>query len=101
MFSSKMKVKLPPCLSKYHSMKRILCLTKHYDMKTYCESGGIAPPRILNLGTRWRQLASSLSFPLHFLWLYLATIWDTTVISSSALERGYISNRSYNFIPSV
>jgi hypothetical protein len=30
-----------------------LCLTKHYAMKTYWGSEGIAP-RILDLGTRWR-----------------------------------------------
>jgi len=30
-----------------------LCLITHHAMKTYWESGGIAP-RILNLGTRWR-----------------------------------------------
>jgi hypothetical protein len=30
-----------------------LCLTKHYAMKTYWGSGGIAP-RMLDLGTRWR-----------------------------------------------
>jgi hypothetical protein len=30
-----------------------LCLTKHYAMKTYWGSGGIAA-HILHLGTRWR-----------------------------------------------
>jgi hypothetical protein len=37
----KVKVKLSPCLTKYHAMK------------TYRGSGGIIP-RILDLGTRWR-----------------------------------------------
>jgi hypothetical protein len=41
----KLKVKL--------KVKLFLCLTKHHVMKTYWESGGIAP-RILDLGTRWR-----------------------------------------------
>jgi hypothetical protein len=31
--------------------KLSLCLTKHHTMKTYRESGGIAP-RILDIGTR-------------------------------------------------
>jgi hypothetical protein len=39
--TSKVKVKLS------------LCLTKHHAMKTYWESGGIAPC-ILDFGTRWR-----------------------------------------------
>jgi hypothetical protein len=34
-------------------VKLSLCLTKHHAMKTYLGSGGI-PPRILDLGTRWR-----------------------------------------------
>jgi hypothetical protein len=34
-----------------------LCLTKHHAMKTYSGSGCIAP-RILDLGTRWRSVAS-------------------------------------------
>jgi hypothetical protein len=34
-------------------VKLSLCLTKHHAMKTYWESGGIAP-RILDHGTRWR-----------------------------------------------
>jgi hypothetical protein len=34
-------------------VKLSLCLTKHYAMKTYWGSGGIAP-LILDLGTRWR-----------------------------------------------
>jgi hypothetical protein len=34
-------------------VKLSLCLTKHHAMKTYRESGGIAP-RILDLGTRRR-----------------------------------------------
>jgi hypothetical protein len=34
-------------------VKLFLCLTKHHTMKTYWESGGIAP-HILDLGTRWR-----------------------------------------------
>jgi hypothetical protein len=39
---------------------RSLCLTKHHAMKMYWVSGGIAP-RILDLGTRWRWVVSSLS----------------------------------------
>jgi hypothetical protein len=35
------------------NVKLSLCLTKHHAMKTYWESGGIAP-RILELGTTWR-----------------------------------------------
>jgi hypothetical protein len=34
-------------------VKFSLCLTKHYDMRAYWGSGGIAP-RILDLGTRWK-----------------------------------------------
>jgi hypothetical protein len=34
-------------------VKLSLFLAKHYSMKTYSGSGGIAP-RILDLGTRWR-----------------------------------------------
>jgi len=38
--------------------KLSLCLTKHYVMKTYWRSGGIASP-ILNLGTSWRSVSAS------------------------------------------
>jgi hypothetical protein len=38
-------------------VKLSLCSTKHYAMKTYCGSGGIAP-RILNLDTRWRWVVN-------------------------------------------
>jgi len=31
----------------------VLCFNKHYAMKSYWGSGGIAP-RILDLGTKWR-----------------------------------------------
>jgi hypothetical protein len=34
-------------------VKLSLCLTKHHAMKTYRGSVGI-PPRILDLGTRWK-----------------------------------------------
>jgi hypothetical protein len=34
-------------------VKLSLCLNKHHVMKTYWGSGGI-PPRILDVGTRWR-----------------------------------------------
>jgi hypothetical protein len=34
-------------------VKLSLCLTKHHAMKTYWESGGIAP-YTLDLGTRWK-----------------------------------------------
>jgi hypothetical protein len=34
-------------------IKLSLCLTKHYAVKAYWGSGGIAP-HILDLGTRWR-----------------------------------------------
>jgi hypothetical protein len=41
-----------------------VCLTKHYAMKAYCGSGGIAP-RILDVGTRWRLVVSFTSRPLY------------------------------------
>jgi len=40
-------------------VKLSLCLTKHYAIKTYWGSRGIAP-HILNLGTRWRWMVSFL-----------------------------------------
>jgi len=40
-----------------------MCLTKLRAMKTYCGSGGIAPP-ILNLGTRWRWMVRFTPRPL-------------------------------------
>jgi hypothetical protein len=44
-------------------VKRSLCLTKHYAMKAYWGSGGIAP-RILDLGTRWSWVVSFTPRPL-------------------------------------
>jgi len=41
-----------------------LCLTKHHAMKTYSESGGIAPP-ILDLDTRWRWVVSFTPRPFY------------------------------------
>jgi hypothetical protein len=41
-----------------------LCLTKHHDMKTYWESGAVAP-RILNLGDRWRWVVSFTHPPVY------------------------------------
>jgi hypothetical protein len=38
---------------KVKKVKLSLYLAEHHAMKTYWESGGIAP-RILDLGTRWR-----------------------------------------------
>jgi hypothetical protein len=39
-------------------VKLSLFLTKHHAMKTYWGSGGIVP-RILDLGTRWREWSAS------------------------------------------
>jgi hypothetical protein len=46
-----------------------LCLTKHHAMKTYWESGGIAP-RILDLGTRWRWVVRK------YVGLYFLQLWN-------------------------
>jgi hypothetical protein len=51
-------------LIKGKKVKLTLCLTKHHAMKTYWGSGGIAP-RILDLGTRWRQMVSFTPRPLY------------------------------------
>jgi hypothetical protein len=45
-------------------VKLSLCLTKHHTLKAYWGSGGIAP-RILDLGTRWRWVASFTPWPLY------------------------------------
>jgi len=45
------KVKLSPCLTKYHDMKTYYSLIKHNVMKEYWGSGRIASV-ILTLGTR-------------------------------------------------
>jgi hypothetical protein len=45
-------------------VKLSLCLTEHHAMKTYGESGGIAP-RILDLGTRKRRVVSFTPRPLY------------------------------------
>jgi hypothetical protein len=49
-----------PCKRK---VELSLCLTKHYTMKTYWGSGGMAP-RIFKLGARWRWVASFKHRPL-------------------------------------
>jgi hypothetical protein len=46
-------------------VKLSLWLTKHHAMKTYWGSGGVAL-RIINIGTRWRRVAS---FTLRSLYL--------------------------------
>jgi hypothetical protein len=45
-------------------VKLSLCLTKHYVMKTYWRSGGIAL-HVLDLGTRWRWVVSFAPRPLY------------------------------------
>jgi hypothetical protein len=45
-------------------VKLSLCLTKHHAMKTYWESGGIAP-RVLDFGTRWRRVVNFTPRPLY------------------------------------
>jgi len=53
------------CLDSNNTLhtKLSLCLTNHHAMKMYWGSGGVAP-RILNLGTRWRQKVSFTLQPL-------------------------------------
>jgi hypothetical protein len=60
----KVEVKLPQSLTKLHAIKTILYLTKYHDMKTLQGSGCI-DPHILNLGTRWRSVASFKPRPLY------------------------------------
>jgi hypothetical protein len=45
-------------------VKLSLCLTNHHAMKMYWGSGGIVP-RIFNIGTRWRWVASFTHQPLY------------------------------------
>jgi len=45
-------------------LKLSLCLTKHHAIKT-SGSGGIAPPHILNLVSRWRWVVSFTTRPLY------------------------------------
>jgi hypothetical protein len=45
-------------------LKLSLCLTKHHAMKTYWGRGSIAP-RVLNRGSRWRRVFSSMLRPLY------------------------------------
>jgi hypothetical protein len=51
------RLKLPLHLIKYHTTKPNSLLNKHHIVKIYWGSGSTAP-RILNLGTRWRQMVS-------------------------------------------
>jgi hypothetical protein len=57
-------VKLSLWLTKHNAMKTYLFLNKHHGVKTYWRSGGIVP-RILNLGTRWREVVSFTLRPLY------------------------------------
>jgi len=60
-----MKVKLSQYLTKYHAIKmyNISCLINYHAFKTYWGSGGTS--RILNLGTRWRWVASFMTRRLY------------------------------------
>jgi hypothetical protein len=55
-------------------VKLSLCLAKHYAMKTYWGSGGIAP-RILDVGTRWRCVVSFTPRPLYPMERALGAHW--------------------------
>jgi len=51
-------------LTKYHDMRRMLCLIKQHAMKTYWMSGGIAL-RILNPDSTWRWVVRYMPRPLY------------------------------------
>jgi hypothetical protein len=65
-------------------LKMFLSLIKHYAVKTYGRNGGI-DSRILNLGTRWKQMARFTFRTLKSLGTNLRYTLDKPLVGSYAV----------------
>jgi hypothetical protein len=72
-------------------VKFSLCLTKHHAMKLYWGNGGVAS-RILDLGTRWRQVVSFTSRALYPQGKSLSSTSGSTVLAG--IQTKYLRNTS-------
>jgi hypothetical protein len=80
-----------PFLPPEKLLKLSLCLTKHHAKNTYSGSGGISP-RIPDLGTRWRRVATQknlLKLPLSLTKHHtMRTYWGSGGISQRIPDLG-------------